>query len=130
MYQAYRMPNKSFLLSGLWRFLSRPPSGNYNVLQTTALTFLLTASLSLVPAGWDDQGCLRLVGAWAAESQLENSDDGAMELDDEVSVEDDGSARLGTRPPPQNPPQLQPLSSDEEKALLGNWGDADDEDGD
>ncbi len=132
MYQAYRMPHQSFRLSCLWRHAQRPATGCQRILKTTALALLLTASLSLTPAGWDERGRPQLVGAWAAASQVDDGvpDDDASELDDETGGEDDGSARLGVDPLPEEPPQWQSLSSDEEKALLGNWGDADDEDGD
>jgi hypothetical protein len=127
MYQAYQMPNKLLRFSNL-HSLSLPLSTFFaRFCRTSAAAVLVTASLCLAPLDWDDQGYLRFAGARAEGAPL---NDEGQELDDDLLVEDDGSHHLAGNPAKTDLPQLQLITSDEEKALLGNWGDSEDEDGD
>ncbi len=67
-------------------------------------------------------------GSPAAVSQVTDQDTDDPAEDDDY--EDDGSAALGDLFERLQALGVQPISLQEEQALLGNWGDADAEDGD
>jgi len=127
MYRAYQMPNKLLRLSNLHSLSLSLSTFPPRFCRTSAAAVLVTASLCLAPLGWDDQGYLQFAGARAEGAPLKNE---VQELDDDLLVEDDGSSQLAGDPAKTDLPQLQLITSDEEKALLGNWGDSEDEDGD
>lgn len=83
--------------------------------------------LCAAPIGWDDRGHLLFAEARADDQRLEDDD---QDVEDDLEVKDDGSSRLADFSGKRHLEEMRPLSSDEEKSLLGNWGDAEDEDGD
>ena len=71
----------------------------------------------------------------AVEQQAQEATSRAIEsMDDEAELdgarEDDGSKALQDRYMHLDLKNIQPLSLEEEEALLGNWGDSEAEDGD
>jgi hypothetical protein len=64
-----------------------------------------------------------------AVAQSTTSDDIGQDLE-ELESTDDGSRALKGHETSFDLEALRPVSADEEKALLGDWGDAENEDGD
>ena len=116
MYQTFESPHepKSVVQSRHSMIaLTRTVSG---ILAASLTVFALSSQL---PAGTDSHGDLFIAEAGA--------DDDVSDDEDDVEAEDDGSNRLTGR---INPALLTPISAAEEQGLLGNWGDAEDEDED
>lgn len=68
-------------------------------------------------------------GSHMAVAQSTTSDDIGQDLE-ELESTDDGSRALKGHETSFDLEALRPVSADEEKALLGDWGDAENEDGD
>ena len=65
-----------------------------------------------------------IAGAPEAAARVEAMEDIPNDLDDEEEEADDGSRLLPAKPDGFSVEALRPLDLEEEKALLGNWGDA------
>ena len=116
MYQTFESPQESELAVH---------SGHSMIAVARTMLGLLVASLmvlallSVLPAGIDPHGGLFFAVAEA--------DDDVHDDEADAEAEDDGSNRLTGR---INPALLTPITAAEEETLLGNWGDAEDEDED
>lgn len=97
-----------------------------------AVPALLMLLLGLTPVPPGPTGLQLSGGALAAEAPAAADDAVDDEDDDEDDLErdDDGSGRLNDLVETFKLDALVPVPTDEEEALLGNWGDADSEDED